>query len=74
MVYEIVAVISNASVMLIDFPPHAALDLILLFTHNIYTHSHCKCNKRIGVLNQPPAIFYLGPGHVQVILGLRVLM
>lgn len=63
-VYEIVAVICNAY----WFPPHATLDLIPLFTHNIYTHSHCQCNKHIGVLNQPPAISYLGLGHVQVIL------
>lgn len=46
-VYEIVAVTSNASVMLIDFPLHAAVDLILLFTHSIYTPSLHKYNTRI---------------------------
>lgn len=42
MVYEIVAVTSNASVMPIDFPSHAAVDLLLLFTRSIYTPSLCK--------------------------------
>lgn len=46
-VYEIVAVTSNASVMLIDFPSHAAVDLILLFTHSMYTPSLHKYNTRI---------------------------
>jgi len=46
-VYEIVAVTSNASVMLIDFLSHAAVDLILLFTRSIYTPSLHKYKTRI---------------------------
>lgn len=47
MVYEIVAVTSNASVMLIDFPSHAAVDLILLFTRSLYTPLLHKYKTRI---------------------------
>lgn len=47
MVYEIVAVTSNVSVMLIDFPSQAAIDLILLFTHSIYMASFYKYNTGI---------------------------
>lgn len=72
MVYEIVAVTSNASVMLIDFPSHAAVDLILLFTRSIYTPSLCKYDTRMSkTMPSATPVIYAIPGHLEVMLGLR---
>lgn len=69
-VYEIVAVTSNASVMLIDFPSHATVDLILLFTRSIYAASFINIT-RVCLSKIMPSLTLVIRGRLEVMLVLR---